>query len=127
MRKISNLDRARGFEKGWGGRKRTEVVDDDAAVGEAAGRAVSVEVPAVWWAVGAGEGTEIVVGAAVDGGVAEDEECGGERGSRKRGGGGGRQRRMRLRAGVDGFDGGDDGVDEEIDGEVFAFLKGRVG
>ncbi|KAG0446806.1 hypothetical protein HPP92_028644 [Vanilla planifolia] len=61
----------------------TEVVDDDATIGEAAGGAVGVEVAAVGETVGAGEGAEEVVGAGVDGGVAEDEECRGEGGGKE--------------------------------------------
>jgi len=52
----------------------TDVVDGDAAVGEAPRGAVRVEVPAVGLAVGAGERAQVVVGAYVGRGVADYEE-----------------------------------------------------
>lgn len=53
---------------------------------------MGVEVAAVGGSIGAGEGSEIVVGAGVDDGVSEDEESGDEgegrwRGRRRAGGG----------------------------------------
>lgn len=56
----------------WGA--RTDVVDGDAAVGEAPRGAAGVEVAAVRLAVGAGERAEVVVGADVRRGVADHEE-----------------------------------------------------
>ena len=67
-------------EQRRGRERRTEVVDGDAAVGEASGGAVGVEVPPVGLAVGAGERAEVLVGANVKHGVADDEERGDERG-----------------------------------------------
>lgn len=80
----------------WGA--RTDVVDGDAAVGEAPRGAAGVEVAAVRLAVGAGERAEVVVGADVRRGVADHEERRDERRAargrrRRRGRGQGRGRR----------------------------------
>lgn len=74
----------------WGA--RTDVVDGDAAVGEAPRGAAGVEVAAVRLAVGAGERAEVVVGADVRRGVADHEERRDERRAAR-----GRRRRHRGR------------------------------
>lgn len=85
---------------------RTEVVDGDAAVGESARGAVRVEVAAVGLPVGAGQRAQVVVGAHVGRGVADDEQRRGQR----------RRRLGRGRRGPPGS-GGKGEQKEEEDGE----------